>query len=76
MDAPVGLQGSWVFLVAHGRPLKEHLRAVLVWVSVVVCAVALATIAIVESLAPATMRGALPIAAQNRGGARNSGSRI
>ena len=63
MDAPVGLQGSWVFLVAHGRPLKEHLRAVLVWVSVVVSAVALATIALVQALAPGAMRGALPIAA-------------
>lgn len=63
MDAPVGLQGSWVFLVAHGRPLKEHLRAVLVWVSVVVSAVALATIALVQVLAPAAMRGALSIAA-------------
>jgi len=63
MDAPVGLQGSWVFLLAHGRPLKEHLRAVLVWVSVVVSAVALATIALVQALAPGAMRGALPIAA-------------
>jgi hypothetical protein len=64
MDAPVGLQGSWVFLAVHGRPLREHLRAVLLWVSVVVSVVALAAVAVVEAFAPATMRAALPVAAQ------------
>ena len=53
MDAPVGLQGSWLFMVVHGRPLQEHLRAVFLWVSVVVSAVALIAILVVELLAPA-----------------------
>ena len=64
MDAPVGLQGSWVFLVVHGRPLREHLRAVLLWVSAVVSVVALAAVAVVDGFAPAAMRGALHVTAQ------------
>jgi hypothetical protein len=64
MDAPVGLQGSWIFLVADGRPLAEHLRAVFLWVSIVVSAVAIAAVTGIELLAPASMHGWLTIAAQ------------
>jgi hypothetical protein len=64
MDAPVGLQGSWLFMVVHGRPLQEHLRAVFLWVSVAVSATALVAVVVVELLAPASMHRWLPIAAQ------------
>ncbi len=64
MDAPVGLQGSWIFLVADGRPLEAHLHAVLLWVSVVVSGVAIAAVAVIEMLAPGSMHGWLAIAAQ------------
>lgn len=64
MDAPVGLQGSWLFMAVHGRPLQEHLRAVFLWVSVVVSAIALVAVAVVEMLAPASMHRWLSIAAQ------------
>ena len=63
-DAPVGLQGSWLFMVVHGRPLQEHLRAVFLWVSVVVSAVALIAILVVELLAPVSMHHSLAITAQ------------
>jgi len=64
LDAPVGLQGSWVFLVAHTRPLAEHMRAVFLWVSVVVSVVTLAAVAVIEMLAPVSMHGWLAVMAQ------------
>jgi hypothetical protein len=64
MDAPIGLQGSWVFLVVHGRPLPEHLRAVSLWVSLRVSAVAVASVALLHLFAPAALRGMLPVATQ------------
>jgi hypothetical protein len=64
MDAPVGLQGSWVFLLVHGRPLAEHLRAVFLWVSVVVSVVALAAVAVIEVYAPIAMHGWLAVMTQ------------
>lgn len=64
LDAPVGLQGSWVFLVAHTRPLAEHMRAVFLWVSVVVSVVTLAAVAVIEMLAPVSMNGWLAMMAQ------------
>jgi len=64
IDAPVGLQGSWVFLVIHGRPLPEHLRAVFLWVSVCVSAVTVLSVAVLQLLAPAALQGLLPVATQ------------
>lgn len=64
MDAPVGLQGSWIFLVIHGRPLPEHLRAVFIWVSVCVSTVTVASVAVLHLFAPAALRGLLPVVTQ------------
>jgi hypothetical protein len=64
MDAPVGLQGSWVFVVIHGRPLPEHLRAVFLWVSVCVSASMLTVIAVLHLFAPPVLREMLPVATQ------------
>jgi hypothetical protein len=64
MDAPVGLQGSWVFVVIHGRPLPEHLRAVFLWVSVCISAVMIASMPVLHLFAPAVQRGLLAVAAQ------------
>jgi hypothetical protein len=64
MDAPVGLQGSWIFLVVHGRPLPEHLRAVFLWVSLCLSAAAVASVGLLLFFAPAALRGLLPIATQ------------
>jgi len=64
MAAPVGVQGSWVFLVVHGRPLEEHLRAVFLWVSAAVSVVTLASVAVIKMLAPMVMHGWIEIAAQ------------
>jgi hypothetical protein len=64
MDAPVGLQGSWIFLVVHGRPLPEHLRAVFLWVSLGVSAVVVASVGLLLFFAPPALRGLLPIATQ------------
>jgi hypothetical protein len=64
MSAPVALQGSWIFLVVHGRPLPEHMRAVFVWVGVVVSAAVLAVTAVVEVLAPPAMHAGLAVMTQ------------
>jgi hypothetical protein len=64
MDAPVGLQGSWLFLAIHGRPLEEHLRTVFLWVSFAVSAVALIAVVVIEMLAPASMHGWLAVTSQ------------
>jgi hypothetical protein len=64
MDAPVGLQGSWVFVVIHGRPLPEHLRVVFLWVSVCVSASMLMLIAVLHLFAPPGLQEMLPVATQ------------
>jgi len=64
MNAPVGLQGSWIFVIIHGRPLPEHLRSVLVWVSVCACAVTTLSFAVLHIFVSSAPRGALPIATQ------------
>jgi hypothetical protein len=64
MDAPVGLQGSWIFLVIHGRPLPEHLRAVCLWVTVSVSAVMVTSAALLHLLVPLSMSGTLSVATQ------------
>jgi hypothetical protein len=64
MNAPVGLQGGWIFVIIHGRPLPEHLRSVLMWVSVCTCAVTTLSFAVLHIFVSSAPRGALPIATQ------------
>ena len=55
-NAPIGRQGSWLFHVIHGHPLREHLDAAQVWVALFVSTIALATVVSLYLVAPPELR--------------------
>jgi hypothetical protein len=63
-NAPVGLQGSWVFRVIHGKPIREHLQAVFLWAGVCVGAVTVSSVVVLHAVAPVSLRGLLPFVTQ------------
>jgi len=64
LNAPVGLHGSWVFRVIHGKPLREHLKAVSLWAVLCVGAVTVATVVVLHTVAPTPLRGLFPFLTQ------------
>ena len=63
-NAPVGLQGSWVFRVIHGKPLREHLQAIFLWARLCVSVVTVGSVAVLHTVAPISMHGLLPFVTQ------------
>jgi len=57
LNAPIGRQGSWIFHVIHGDPLREHIRAVHLWVVVGVSTVTIVAALIFHRLAPSWLKG-------------------
>jgi len=64
LNAPIGRQGSWLFRVVHGDPLREHIHAVHLWVVVCVSTVTIAAALLLHRLAPSGLQGLWPLTTQ------------
>jgi hypothetical protein len=56
LNAPIGRQGSWVFHVIHGEPLREQLDAAHLWVITCATVSALACVFLLHPLASADLQ--------------------
>lgn len=64
LNAPIGIKGSWLFHVIHGKPLPEHLQGVYCWVILWVGAVATVVASVVHSIAGTAQQDTLALLTQ------------
>ncbi|RZU40053.1 hypothetical protein [Edaphobacter modestus] len=56
LNAPIGMNGGWIFLLIHGKPLPEHLQGVHRWGILAVGLVTTSSLCVLHFITPAAQR--------------------